>query len=149
MSRSGYTEDCDTDWSWVMWRGAVASALRGKRGQAFLREMLTTLDDMPQKRLVAHDLIRPAPAFIPPEVAAARLPAVCAIGAVGMRRGIEMDAIDPEDTITVANAFGVSRAFAAEVVYVNDEGGAYRETPEERWVRMRAWIASQLQETAP
>lgn len=28
---------------------------------------------------------------------------------------------------------------AQEVAYENDEG-AYRETPEQRWTRMRAWV---------
>ena len=34
MSRSGYTDECD-GWELVRWRGAVNSAIRGKRGQAF------------------------------------------------------------------------------------------------------------------
>lgn len=33
MSRSGYSEDLDM-WDLIRWRGAVKSALRGKRGQA-------------------------------------------------------------------------------------------------------------------
>jgi hypothetical protein len=37
MSRSGYSDDLE-NWSLIRWRGAVASAIRGRRGQAFLRE---------------------------------------------------------------------------------------------------------------
>lgn len=32
MSRSGY-DDCEDNWAMICWRGAVASAIRGKRGQ--------------------------------------------------------------------------------------------------------------------
>lgn len=35
MSRSGYTDDCD-GWQLIMYRGAVASAIRGARGQRLL-----------------------------------------------------------------------------------------------------------------
>jgi len=47
MSRSGYSDDCDDQWSLICWRGAVKSAIRGKRGQAFLKEMLAALDALP------------------------------------------------------------------------------------------------------
>lgn len=42
MSRSGYSEELD-QWDLIRWRGQVASAIRGKRGQAFLRAMLAAL----------------------------------------------------------------------------------------------------------
>ena len=44
MSRSGYTDDMEDMWQHICWRGAVASAIRGRRGQAFLREMLAAMD---------------------------------------------------------------------------------------------------------
>lgn len=56
MSRSGYYEDYEHDWYQIMWRGAVKRAIRGKRGQAFLREMLTALDALPEPRLIAEKL---------------------------------------------------------------------------------------------
>ena len=40
MSRSGYSEDVDDNWDHIRWRGQVASAIKGKRGQRMLREML-------------------------------------------------------------------------------------------------------------
>ena len=43
MSRSEYSEDCDSNWLMIQWRGAVASAIRGQRGQTFLYEMLHAL----------------------------------------------------------------------------------------------------------
>lgn len=129
MSRSGYSEDYD-GWSLIMWRGAVKSAIRGKRGQAFLKEMLTALDAMPEKRLIAEDLHREG--------------AVCAIGSVGAARGIDMSNLDPEDSDTVAKVFGISPAMAREIVWINDENGLHKETPEERFDRVRKWVANSI-----
>ncbi len=57
MSRSGYSEDGD-QWQMIKWRGAVASAFRGRRGQAFLREMRDALDALPVKRLLRDELVQ-------------------------------------------------------------------------------------------
>lgn len=137
MSRSGYTSDYDDQWQLVMWRGAVASAIRGKRGQAFLTEMLVALDAMPNKRLIAESL-------------RTQDGEVCALGAVAMKRGADVSAIDPEEQGAVAHAFGIPRALACEIMWMNDE--AYcrgRETPEERWTSMRRWIVDQLKIKPP
>lgn len=53
MSRSGYTSECE---NFAMWRGRVASATRGKRGQSFFRALLAALDAMPEKSLITHAL---------------------------------------------------------------------------------------------
>ncbi len=50
MSRSGYSDDCD---NLQLWRQAVDRAISGKRGQAVLREMLASLEALPQKRLIS------------------------------------------------------------------------------------------------
>ena len=42
MSRSEYSDDV-CEWDLIRWRGAVTSAIRGKRVQAFLQEMITAL----------------------------------------------------------------------------------------------------------
>ena len=48
MSRSGYSEDGDYDNpSYLLWPSIVERTIKGRRGQAFLREMLETLDAMP------------------------------------------------------------------------------------------------------
>jgi hypothetical protein len=129
MSRSGYSDDVEDNWALIMWRGAVASSIRGKRGQAFLREMLATLDAMPSKRLIPHDLEAGGE--------------VCAIGAVGAKRGIDMTKIDPEDNETVAGTFDIAVPLVREIVYVNDDY-ALNETPERRWARMRNWVVRQI-----
>ena len=56
MSRSGYIDDLDDPLELGRWRGRVASAVRGKRGQRLLRDLLDALDAMPEKRLVADVL---------------------------------------------------------------------------------------------
>lgn len=132
MSRANYVEDTEDQWAMIRWRGAVKSAIRGKRGQAFLAEMLRALDAIPERKLIANELEAEG--------------AVCAIGAVGKARGIDMTGVDPEDNETVAGLFGISDALAREIVYMNDEG--YYRSDEERFARMRAWISAYLAKPA-
>lgn len=134
MSRSGYSEDGDSDWAMIRWRGAVNSAIKGSRGQAFLKEMLAALDALPEKKLIAHELEQDG--------------AVCALGAVGKARGIAMEGIDPEDSETVARTFGIAPALAKEIVFMNDEASYYNITPEKRYADVRAWVVEQIRSNA-
>ncbi len=154
MSRSGYIDD-DGDGSIAMWRGQVASATRGRRGQKFFSDLIASLDAMPEKRLITKNLEKEGE--------------VCALGALGRARGITMTDLDPEDPHQVSHAFDIAHQLAAEVVYMNDEYFNYiwdvpnpdtspgkprhlrRDyTPEERWKKMRDWAAGQLKlEPAP
>jgi hypothetical protein len=145
MSRSGYHDDIDDPWQHIRWRGMVASALRGMRGQLFLLEMLTALDALPLKRLVANELEVGEPIACS-HWGLFEASSVCAIGAVGRRRGLDMADIDPEDPPQVAGAFGIAEPMAKEIVYMNDEWGSSRETPEKRFQRMRTWIVSQIRD---
>jgi hypothetical protein len=133
MSRSGYSDDHDSEWGLICWRGAVASAINGKRGQAFLREMLAAFDALPEKRLIKDALVDEAGA-------------VCAIGAVAAARGLDVSGVDPEDYYAVAKTFDVARALAQEIEYVNDEDLPYwaDEMPEQRYDRVRRWVESQI-----
>ena len=56
MSRSAYSDDLEDD-VMNLWRGAVMSAIRGKRGQQLLRDLRDALDAMPEKRLIANHLV--------------------------------------------------------------------------------------------
>ncbi len=135
MSRSGYTDDYDTEWQLIMWRGAVKSAIRGKRGQAFLKEMLTALDALPEPQLIDGYLEFHGQ--------------VCAVGSVGVQRGIDMSKIDAHDPYSVAKAFGIARAMAAEIEFINDDDYGWRkETPEQRFQRVRSWVVSKIKCTA-
>lgn len=131
MSRSGYVESLDEK-AMNCWRGAVRAAIRGRRGQAFLREMLAALDAMPEKRLIHGDLVREDGE-------------VCAIGSVFKARGLDVKGIDPYDYSTVAGKAGVAEAMAREIEYENDEGTWRDETPQKRWERMRRWVEKQIQ----
>ena len=130
MSRSNYTDDSESNWQLIMWRGMVASAIRGKRGQQFLKDLLVALDAMPEKVLIAGELEQNGE--------------VCAIGSLGRARGVDMSKIDPTEPEEVASAFGIAPCLAQEVVYENDEAAFRQETPQERWTRVRAWVAKQI-----
>jgi hypothetical protein len=139
MSRSGYNDDCDDMWAHIRWRGAVASAVRGKRGQAFFRELLAALDAMPEKRLIAQTF--------------GEAGSYCTLGVVCAARGVEAPAIpDPYDCYgdevpRLASAtLNLPQALCAEIMYHNDEGGWDQETPETRWHRMRNWVAMRIKE---
>lgn len=128
MSRSGYTDDGEDSWADIRWRGAVASAIRGKRGQALLIEMRDALDAMPVKRLIREELVTPEGD-------------VCAMGAVAVKRGTDVSKVDPDDPDQVAKTFGVSEALVREISYENDDRSA---SPEERWDYMRKWVEKHI-----
>lgn len=128
MSRSGYSDECE---NLNLWRANVDRTIAGKRGQAFLRELVESLEAMPQKRLITEEL-------------RAENGEVCAIGAVGLKRGVDMATIDPSNPEEVAPAFGISTMLAQEIVWENDERRT-SQTPEERWERMHKWAKEHLQ----
>jgi hypothetical protein len=130
MSRSGYVEDYNENGHGNLYRGAVSRALRGKRGQAFLREMARSLDAMPVKELLKESVVRDGQ--------------VCAIGAVAVSRRIDVSRIDAEDCGSLADVFGIAVAMVREIAFENDECGGWVETPAARWIRMRRWVDSEL-----
>jgi hypothetical protein len=138
MSRAGYCEgdgSQEENWAHIRWRGQVASAFRGKRGQQFLRDLIDALDALPSKALIVNELEQDGN--------------YCAIGAVGRQRGVDMSVLDPDDSGRVADTFNIADQMAREIVYQNDENSwrwkeQRSETPEERWQRMRDWAVSCL-----
>jgi hypothetical protein len=132
MSRSGYSDDCENV---AMWRGAVLSAIRGRRGQAFLQEMMEALDTLPEKTLAANSFTKEG---------------VCALGSVALKRKLDVSALEPDhygdvNRDAVADVFGIAPAMAAEIMYENDEESRWHnETPEERFWRVRTWVLSQI-----
>ena len=159
MSRSGYSDDLD-NLTLGRWRGRVASSIRGKRGQAMLKDLLDALDAMPEKRLIAEELVRDGD--------------FCTLGVLGAKRGIPVAELDPYDSETVAAQFDIAEPLAQEIVYLNDEGvddwhfveveicGPMRpyypdyeshkrtvrafnpKAAEQRWLYMREWVASNI-----
>ena len=135
MSRSGYEDGYD-NWALIRYRGAVASAIRGKRGQSFLRELLAALDAQPDKRLIGGSFETGGD--------------VCALGAICAARGVEPpDVCYGEDSLSAeaADTLGIAHALAAEVMHENDDAFwcLREETPEHRWARMRGWVAQQVE----
>lgn len=167
MSRSGYTDDIDDNWAHIMWRGRVASSIRGKRGQTLLRDLLAALDAMPDKRLYPNNFATASGEY-------------CTLGVLGATRGTKMDdlgdADDGCDEKLVADRFGVAAPLVQEIMFMNDEWvddykfvdieicgpvrlgypdyGRHRKTirmhddtaPQRRWRIMRNWVAEQIKE---
>lgn len=144
MSRSGYTDDMEDDLAMGRWRAQVGSATRGKRGQRLFRDLLAALEAMPDKALVVGELETPEGD-------------VCALGALGKVRGIDLSQIDPEDPPQVGAAFDIAYQLAQEIVYMNDEYFDFEYvgnvrvdiTPEKRWEKMRDWVAKQINTEVP
>lgn len=109
MSRSGYCDDFGDDDPLALgrYRAQVMSAIRGKRGQALLRELLAALDAMPDKQLVAGEL-----------EAAGQF---CALGVVGHARGLNLAAIDTYDVESLGPKFNIAEQLAREIMWVNDD----------------------------
>jgi hypothetical protein len=98
--------------------------------------MLSALDELPNKRLVEGELETDGE--------------VCALGAVGAKRQIDMANIDPYARETVAATFAIPAALAAEIMYVNDDDFVYwrTEAPEARWQRVRDWVVGKIGDKA-
>lgn len=158
MSRSGLTEDDGEDTlAFGRWRGAVKSAINGKRGQAFLRELLEALDAMPEKILVAGEL-------------QAEDGCHCTLGVIGNKRGLDVANMDIDDYEGIAASLDVNAKIAQEIMWENDEAFSEREWVEveicgpmlrperhvrsvsvikpdaghQRWLHMRTWVESHL-----
>ena len=137
MSRSGYSDDIDDVLSYGQWRGQVASAIRGKRGQAILKELLCALDEMPDKKLYAGNFKTESGEF-------------CTLGVLGHKRSIDMTDLGNDDygcnQREVGTRFNIAYQLASEIMFMNDEGCRYQATPEQRWQDMREWILENIKE---
>ncbi len=138
MSRSGYTDDSDSDIPIELYRQAVHRATTGYRGQHLLKKLRDALDAMPVKRLITGNIKDESGQ-------------VCALGALDANApkydDDEWDGAWDGHARKLATHFGIAPALAAEIVYMNDEVNDWRtpaETPEQRWARMRAWVETQI-----
>src|SRR4051812_46491567 len=145
MSRSGYSDDFweDGDNSGWLYRANVDRAIAGKRGQAFLRELIAALDALPEKKLIAESF--------------AAGEGVCALGSVARVRGVAERLPDPEQCdewevgARAAKVLGIAECMAREIMDLNDEGSPYwcNETDDTRWARVRQWAESNLRRVEP
>ena len=169
MSRSCYSDDFGDEYPGQLglYRANVERSLRGKVGQARLRELRDALLALPVKELRPDLFATGQP----------QAPQVCALGAWAWRKasgdveraaeiggGVEAD---DEETAEALRPLGWPRLVVLETVYENDrdsyiyetfEGPADRhrpwdwpiqrrlaETPAERYRRVLAWVEGQLQ----
>ncbi|WP_396615481.1 hypothetical protein ACHZ97_14495 [Lysobacter soli] len=141
MSRSGYSDDCENI---GLWRGAVSSAIRSKRGQRLLRDFVAALDAMPDKKLGRGALSDSEGCM-------------CSLGVVAAHRQIDFSDFNAGtdnygyayQAHSFSDRFDIANAMAREIMFENDEGGPWdsrAETPEARWARMRAWAMDHIQE---
>lgn len=133
MSRSGYSEDL-TSWELICWRGAVTKAIKGKRGQILLKELLAYLDGMETKELIANNL----------QVEGQ----YCALGCVGSVRGLDMSIMDVEDYTAIAGMFNIAESLAREIMFVNDElADMYTMQGDDNKIRyktVRNWVVANI-----
>jgi len=147
MSRSGYSENCD-GWELIRWRGAVKSAIRGKRGQTFLHEMKSALLELPEKKLIDGQF--------------ANQNDVCALGSVAVRRKMQegmarseaMKAVTEEwpdemyeECGNVASGkLNIASAMAKEIMYINDDESYWDTSPEKRYEIVLNWVKNNIKE---
>lgn len=136
MSRSGYTDHFEHAFDLVRWRGTVARAIRGHRGQRLLRRLITALESMPEPWLTSHQLV-------------AENGECCALGALYLHEGIGHD-IDHDDYEGIARDLDASPALVREIEFENDECYPGRIQPDHgktRHASMLAWAKSHLIES--
>lgn len=153
MSRIEYVDADDRD---SLLRGCAfeantCRALRGRRGQAALRELEAALLALPAPRLAADLFANPATGE------------VCPLGALAVQRDMNHGASRKEalravaatfgdetgwDAVEIAaNTLGITKNLAWAIMEQNDECNADL-TCEQRHVRMLAWVRSLLAEGA-
>ncbi len=131
MSRIGYMEDDDYPVQFDLWQANCQRSLKGKQGQAELRQLRDALLALPDKRLILGLLINPEGE-------------VCAVGAYARHKGLDLEKFDPEEeTDVVGITAGMPRLVAWKVVEMNDKRFDYL-TPEMRYTKMLEWVERQL-----
>ena len=140
---------CDfDDYYWEPWMegqaaGAMRSAIRGRRGQQLLRDLIAGLDALPVQELAAGALEDPETGC------------VCALGAVRLQRGAEavplhFDPTDPDiDWRDLAEPFDISETLANAVVSQNEYYDKFNDeySRRRRWQSVRAWAVRHLLNT--
>ena len=99
------------------------------RSQMFLIELAQDMDAMSEKILIANELIDSNGSC-------------CTIGVICKARGIDVAEIDYDDPHSVASRVGIAHQMVSEIENENDDWR--KETPEERWIRMRKWVDSNI-----
>lgn len=137
MSRT-WEGESDDPLDWGRYEAAKRSTLRGRRGQAFLRELIAALDALPRPELSEGAL------------GDRRTGCVCALGAVALAQGDSFDDLaadngnwGPEDA---ADWYNISPTLANEIISANDDwrDGNSVDVRQSRWRYVRGWAVSHL-----
>jgi hypothetical protein len=141
MTRLYYDDDCGPSEEGLR-QGWLRSAIRGQRGQRFLRDLVAALDALPTPELSSGALEDPETGCC------------CAFGAVLRFRGAENVPLwfhpEEEDMMpdSLAEPFDVSKTLAWAVVQANEEmcSSNTEQDRRRRWAEVRAWAVCNLQE---
>lgn len=149
MSR--FYDDGEQTMPYDLWLHNIRAAIKGKRGQAILRDLREALLSLPEKRLIEGAICN-----APSEAAARPVAEFCAVGALAFYRGVKSgkapaDVIeslpqgeqDDWTTIRLGRSLGMSDTLAWDLAYKNDETFADL-TPEQRYEKYLAWVESQI-----
>ncbi len=134
--------ESDDPLDWGRYEAAKRSTLRGKRGQAFLRELIAALDALPQPELSEGAL------------GDRRTGCVCALGAVALAQGDSFADLAKDDgnwsPDEAAERYSISPTLANEIISANDDwrDGNAADVRRSRWRHVRAWAVRHLIEPA-
>jgi hypothetical protein len=149
MSRFEY-DDYDSTITQEMWQHNVDLALRGRKGQKALRELLLALDAVPGHRLIRDYLVNPEQGE------------ACAVGAwLAYKRIASGQTTDWNDTLrALYQQYGetegwetgdigrrelrVTGTLAQHIAYRNDDYYRSATTPEQLWQATYDWVRSQI-----
>ena len=146
MSRSSYSDEFGEDFPGQLdlFRANVRRSIRGKAGQARLRELRDALLGLPIRSLEAGTFAGGTP----------EAPKVCALGAWALNKqggdpgaaNSMLGVVDADDheTAVALSKHGWPRLVVLEAVYTNDDGNYGRETPEQRYARVMAWVEGEI-----
>jgi hypothetical protein len=140
MTRLHYYDDDSDPSQEGLAAGALRSAIRGKRGQRFIRDLVQALDALPLPELAAGALEDEETGCC------------CAFGAVRRFRGADAvplwfhpmeEDMNPDNLV---EPFNVSKTLAWSVVQANEDGmiGNDKSTRRLRWKQVRDWAVRQL-----
>lgn len=143
----GEIDDADDQRRYNLHQGVIAKQMRSRKGQAFLRELIASLEALPEKRLVND--------------AVAKDGCVCGLGAIALRRrvdagedrdavladlaNVEVDVRDGDEHVSewAERELGAQQNVASAIAWTTDadEGTI---TPEQRYERVLSWAKSQV-----
>ena len=141
MSRF-WEDESDDPLDYARYEAAKRSTLRGRRGQAFLRELVAALDALPRPELSEGAL------------GDRRTGCVCALGAIALAQGDSFDDLAKDNgnwsLDETAERYSISPTLANEIISANDDwrDGNAVNVRRSRWRHVRAWAVHHLIEPA-